>query len=365
MSEDSIEYGLSPEKKTVKIVPPKVDYLPPKPKNYNPAIALIGTGGISEYHLKNYQDCGYRVVALSNRSTEKAEAMRDKFYPEAKVYKDYREILERDDVEVMDVTPHPADRLPILFTCLEAGKNILSQKPFVLDLKDGKKLVDLANQKKVRFAVNQNGRWAPHFSYIRNAVCQGLIGDVTSIDFSLQWAQTWIKGIPSFEEMEHLILFDFAIHWFDITACLMGEQKPSSIFASAVQHAGQVYDPPALASVIINYPQTQVRMSFNAHCTRGEEDVTTIVGTKGTLRSRGSGLNDQPIMEVHLNKGSVSVPLKGSWFESGFQGTMGELLCAIEEDREPYHSAYNNLKTLELSLAAQTSVKESRLILFE
>ena len=78
MSEDSIEYGLSPEKKTVKIVPPKVDYLPPKPKDYNPAIALIGTGGISEYHLKNYQDCGYRVVALSNRSTEKAEAMRDK-----------------------------------------------------------------------------------------------------------------------------------------------------------------------------------------------------------------------------------------------------------------------------------------------
>ena len=50
-------------------------------------------------------------------------------------------------------------------------------------------------------------------------------------------------------------------------------------------------------------------MSFNAHCTRGEEDVTTVVGTKGTLRSRGSGLNDQPEMELHLQHGSVTVPL--------------------------------------------------------
>ena len=97
---------------------------------------------------------------------------------------------------------------------------MLSQKPFVLDLEDAKKLVDMANHQKVNLAVNQNGRWAPHFSYIRNAVRQGLIS--TSIDFSLQWDQTWIKGIPSFEEMEHLILFDFAIHWFDITACIMG-----------------------------------------------------------------------------------------------------------------------------------------------
>ena len=54
----------------------------------------------------------------------------------------------------------------------------------MLDLEDAKKLVDVANQKKVKLAVNQNGRWAPHFSYIRNAVRQGLIGEVTSIDFS-------------------------------------------------------------------------------------------------------------------------------------------------------------------------------------
>ena len=365
MSEDSNEYGLSPEKKTVEIEPPKVDYLPPKPKDYNPAIALIGTGGISEYHLKNYQDCGFKVVALANRTLERAEPLRNKYFPSASIHQDYRDILKMDEVEVADVTPHPTDRLPILHDCLNAGKHVLSQKPFVLDLEDAKKLVDVANHKKVNLAVNQNGRWAPHFSYIRNAVRQGLIGEVSSIDFSLQWDQTWIKGIPSFEEMEHLILFDFAIHWFDITACIMEDQEPKSIFASTLHHAEQVYNPPALASVIIEYPQTQVRMSFNAHCTRGEEDVTTVVGTKGTLRSRGSGLNDQPEMELHLQHGSVTVPLDGCWFESGFQGTMGELLSAIEEDRTPYHSACNNLKTLDLCFAAQRSADQGSPVHFQ
>ena len=123
------------------------------------------------------------VIALSNRTLEKAENFREKFFPNAKVYQDYHEILIMDEVEVVDVTPHPADRLPILYDCLDAGKHTLSQKPFVLDLPEGKKLVDLAQEKNTKLAVNQNGRWAPHFSYIRNAVDQGLIGEVNSIDF--------------------------------------------------------------------------------------------------------------------------------------------------------------------------------------
>ena len=47
--------------------------------------------------------------------------------------------------------------------------------------------------------------------------------------------------------------------------------------------------------------------------------------------------------------------LQGTWFTNGFRGAMGELLCAIEENREPTHSAHNNLNTLALSFAALAS----------
>ena len=355
MSND--DYGLSPDKVEKEIAPPRVDYLPRTPKSYNPKIGLIGAGGISEFHLKNYKKCGFEVAAIANRTRTKAEEKRDQFYPDALVFEDYREMLEIEDIEVVDVTPHPADRLPILRESLEAGKHVLSQKPFVLDLDEGEKLVALAQEKNLNIAINQNGRWAPHFSYLRNAIASGLIGRVTSVDFSLQWDQTWIKGIPGFENIRHMVLFDFAVHWFDITCSLMTGQKPSKVFASAVHYSEQVYRPPALGAVIVDYPEAQVRMAFNAHAKLGEEDVTTVVGTKGTLRTRGPGLNDQAEIEVCLEEGSVKVPLTGSWFESGFQGTMGELLCAIEENREPSHSARNNLQSLELCFAALQSAE--------
>lgn len=362
MGKEKEVYGLGAEKSVGQIDAPQVSYLPRKPERYNPKIGLIGTGGISEYHLKNYKAFGLNVVAVADRSLSKAIKRKNQFYPHSEVYDDYRKILERDDIEVVDITPHPKDRLPILKEALRAKKHVLSQKPFVLDLKNGRELVSLAKSYGVKLAVNQNGRWAPHFSYMLEAIRTGLIGRPISIDFSLQWDQTWIIGDPSFENMHHMVLFDFGIHWFDITTAFMEGQEVTSIYASAVKYDEQNYRPPALASCIIDYEQAQVRMAFNAHTTLGEEDVTTIVGTKGTLRSRGPGLNDQPLMELFTENGVVKIPLKGYWFENGFQGTMGELLCAIEEDREPSNSAESNLKSLELCFAALESADTNKVI---
>jgi predicted dehydrogenase len=349
------DYGLSPTKEVREIAPPPIDYQPPRPKSYSPKIGLIGAGGISEFHLKNYRSCGYDVAAIASRTRASAERRRDEFYPEAEVYDHYQQMLDRDDIEVVDVTPHPEDRLPILRDALRAGKHVLSQKPFVLDLDQGEQLVELADQQGVKLAVNQNGRWAPHFSYFRHAIAAGLVGEVTSIDFSLQWDQTWIAGNQAFESIHHLILFDFGVHWFDMANCLMGGQQAETVYAKATRFAGQAFRPPAVAAAIIGYPTAQVRMSFHGHTRLGEEDVTTVVGTRGTLRSRGPGLNDQDEMQVFLESGQCRVPLEGCWFAAGFQGAMGELLCAIEEDRQPNHSAANNLKSLELCFAALAS----------
>ncbi|MEM9479655.1 MAG: Gfo/Idh/MocA family oxidoreductase [Verrucomicrobiota bacterium] len=353
-------YGLSPTKITDSIPAPEVEYKPPHPKNFRPKIGLIGAGGISESHLRAYRKCGWDVVAIADRTLAKAEAKRDEFHPKAKALDDHRRLLDDPEIDVVDITPHPPDRLPILREALDAGKHVLSQKPFVLNLNDGEELVNLADTKKVRLAINQNGRWAPHFSYLRNAVASGLIGEVTSIDFVLHWDQTWIKGNDAFENIHHLLLFDFAIHWFDITCCFMKDRHPERVMAAVTKFEGQSFRPPALTSAIIEYPGAQVRMAFNAHTTVGEEDTTTIVGTKGTLRARGTGLNDQSAIEVYLEEGHVTVPLEGCWFESGFEGAMGELLCAIEDDREPYHSAKNNLASLELCFAALKSADSGK-----
>src|SRR5690606_19350715 len=130
MAKENDNYGLSSEKSKNLINPPNINYLPQKPRLYNPNIGVIGAGGISDFHLKNYKQIGFNVVAIASRTLSKATQRRDQFFPNAEVYDDYREILAREDIEVVDITPHPKDRLPIIKEALQSKKHVLSQKPF-------------------------------------------------------------------------------------------------------------------------------------------------------------------------------------------------------------------------------------------
>ncbi|MEO8613856.1 MAG: Gfo/Idh/MocA family oxidoreductase [Luteolibacter sp.] len=351
-------YGISQVAKASRIAAPILPYLPRMPRDYRPKIGLIGAGGITEYHLRNYKLLGLDIVAICNPSRERAEKRRVEFYPEAAVYSDHREVLARDDIDVVDIATHPAPRVQIIEDALRAKKHVLSQKPFALHLDTVTRLSDLADQQGCRLAVNQNARWAPHFSYLNQAIRSGLIGDVATIDFNVQFDHSWTLHTP-FNEMHHLILFDFAVHWFDIATVFMEGRAARSVSANVNRSAEQTIKPPSLAQIIVDYGDAQVRMSFNALVKHGQEDRTTICGSLGTLRSFGPSLTEQTVT-LHTVAGEASPQLDGNWFVNGFQGSMAELLCAIDENREPSNSARNNLRTLELCFAAIASANDGQ-----
>ena len=333
----------------------EVQYRPQDPKTYYPPIGLIGCGGITEYHLKAYRKAGYHVVALCDIRRAAAVGRRDEFFPEAEIFTDYRDLLRRDDIEVVDVTTHPAERTQILRDSLLAGKHVLSQKPFVLDLDVGQSLVELADQQGVRLAVNQNGRWAPHFSYMREAVAAGLLGDLAGVHMSGHWDHTWTAG-TEFEKVKHLILYDYAIHWFDMVTCLLGEQQPSRVFASIARTRRQKMMPPLLAQALIQYEHAQASLAFDADTEFGPQDRAYVTGSKGTISSVGPGLQEQTL-SIETADGAAQPELVGKWFPDGFHGTMGELLRSIEENRAPSIDAARNLKSLSLCFAAVASAE--------
>jgi len=346
-------YGLASTASGGAIAAPELPYLPPQPRAFRPKLGLIGCGGISEYHLRAYRAMGLDVAALCDREPARAERRRAEFYPRAAVTADYREVLRRDDVPVVDVATHPAERVEIIEAALRAGKHVLSQKPFALDLGVGERLVALAAEQGRRLAVNQNGRWAPHYSYLAAAVRAGVIGEVASVDITMHWDHLWTTGTP-FEEIHHLVLFDFGIHRFDIVTRFLSGRQPTRVTAAVARTTFQQMKPPMLAQVAIDYPGAQVRLTFNGHVQFGQEDRTVICGARGTLRSAGPSLSEQTV-EVHLAAGRATPRLEGTWFSNGFQGAMGELLCAIEENREPANSARDNLGSLALCFAALAS----------
>jgi len=346
-------YGLPAGSSRQRVPAPDLPYRPRDPTGYRPNIGLIGCGGITVQHLRAYRAAGYRVTAFCDIDEGKARAMAERFYPGAQVVSDFRKVLALEDIEVVDIATHPGVRAGMLEAAIEAGKHILSQKPFVTDLDFGLRLADRAEKKGIRLAVNQNGRWAPHWSYIRRAIEAGLLGRVSSARLSVNWDLSWVAG-GAFEEIRHLVFYDFAIHWFDIVSCFLSGRKPLRVSASAARAPGQAMKPPLLSQAIIEYADGQASLAFDASTRLGGEDSTFVAGGLGTARSTGPDLNEQEL--TLATAAGLAVPqLEGAWFPDGFHGTMGELLRAIEEKREPDNGARNNLKSLELCFAAIAS----------
>ncbi len=339
---------------------PELLYGPPMPKVYRPRIGLIGCGGITEHHLRSYRDAGWDVVAFYDPNREAAEKRRTEFYPQAEVCGGVDELLATPGLDVVDIATHAGIRGPLIEQAIAAGKHVLSQKPFVLDLDEGRRLVALAAAAGVKLAVNQNGRWAPSFAYLRQAVRAGLIGPISSVAITLNWDHTWTAG-TAFEKMHHLVLYDFAIHWFDAAYSFFGGHEARSVYAALASAPDQPIKPPLVASSVVTFPSGMATLSFNGCSRHAPAESCTIIGGSGTLHARG-GICAMPAVELTTVAGQARCELRGSWFPDGFRGSMGELLCAIEEDRQPENSAEDNLKSLAICFAAMRSADEGRVV---
>ncbi len=336
---------------------PDLPYLPPTPRDYRPRIGIIGAGGIVASHLAAYRDAGWDVAAICNRTLSKAEARAAEFAPRARVSDRPDAILSDPDIDVVDITPHPADRLSLIEAALRAGKHVLSQKPFVLDLDTGERLVRMADDNGVKLAINQNGRWAPHLSWMRAAVRAGLVGEVIGVHVAMHWNHGWIAGTP-FERIEDLILYDFGIHWFDFLASIT-PGRARSVVATASHAAGQSAAVPLLAQALVRLDGGQASLVFDGATQFGPRDTSFVAGTMGSLQSDGPDLGSQTVM-LTTAQGRARPALQGTWFNDGFRGAMGALLCAIEDNAEPANGARENLHSLAIAFAAIQSRQTGR-----
>ena len=273
---------------------PELPYQPRDPKEYRPKIGMIACGGITHHHLTAYKAAGYDVAILCDLNEERARRRQAEFYPDAAITTDYRDVLDNPEIEVVDIATHPPERLPLVEAALRAKKHVLSQKPFVTNLDNGERLVALADEMGVRLAVNQNGRWAPHFGYLREAVKAGLIGDLLSAHLGVHWDHTWCKGTP-FEQIYDLVFYDFGIHWFDFLATVIGDRAITRVQASRSRAASQEMMPPMLAQTIIEFDGGQASLTLDAQIKHGPQDRTYLGGSAGTIRSFGPHIGEQTV----------------------------------------------------------------------
>ena len=334
------------------------EYRPSFPPTYRPGIGIIGCGGIVKLaHLPAYTAYGVDVVGVYDPAAEATRGLRDAFPVVERVFESVHELLAEPRVEVVDIATHPAERFELVQRALEAGKHVLSQKPFALEMGAARVLVEEAERRGLRLAVNQNGRWSPPWRLATLLVQQGAVGEVCAVTHLYEHDFGWTVGDWP-DALEHFVLYDFSVHWLDITRCWLEGKTVSAVRALEYRNPGQPAESKAPwgAWVLVECTDgTSAAIRSIGTETQRAGNPFWIHGTEGTIR--GSVRKGTDFLELERGGTVTRYALEGEWLPDGFAGTLAELCTAIAEDREPFNSARHNLLSLELTLAACRSAE--------
>ena len=264
----------------------------------------------------------------------------------------------------MDIATHPDVRPALIREALAAGKHVLAQKPLAEDLDTARELVEEAERLGMRLAVNQNGRWAPAWRVATLLVDRGAVGDVVAVTHLYDHNYGFTLGTV-FDGIEHLVLYDYSVHWFDITRCWLEAQESDERSSARVPNA----EP---ASARAPHRGALGRRSSTKTARAASSVASGVLRRRGRANRSGSTARKARSVascsareraglragRARARRDETSFELDGTWHSQGFAGTLSELVCAIAEGREPYNSARHNLLSLELTLAACRSAEE-------
>lgn len=334
---------------------------PALPASLGHGIGIIGAGGVVNYgHLPAYRKAGFNVVGIATRSEETLHGTM-KQWDLTTGFTDWRRLLDLPGLEVVDITyPFDEERLAIVREAAARGKHMLMQKPLAHSPEAAEEMVRIAEEHGVLLAVNQNARWCPQYRAAQLAIEKGLLGDVYFAIHEMQntqdaqgWFQErWYAKQPRFQ------IIEYSVHHLDLMRFWLGKE-PCRVKASIARKPNQQsrgemiasmqleFTDGSLAIVVDNnasYPQAETRSHFR------------IEGTNGLVESEAVGQVGFTLQSDRLAEHTQRIELGGQWFPDGFIGTMAELLCAIEEGRQPTISAHDNLQTMRLVFAAYDDI---------
>lgn len=344
--------------------PPVLPDLP----NYRPQIparplrvGLIGAGAIARTaHLPAYAAWGIPVTAVASRTPGPARELAARFGVET-THDTAAELIADPRVDVVDLATGPAGRLDLIAAAVANGKHVLAQKPLSVDEAELPRLQDIlafARTRGVRVAVNQNARWAPAWRLATLLIRDGAIGRVVGVTHLHDKPLPPLAG-TAFDDVPHMLLADYLVHWIDITRCWLEGSQVTSVTAQDSRVPGQPVNArnpwhAGLQMSLSTGASASLRIVGNAQ-TKSGGCPFWIHGTEGTIR--GSVLLGSDFLELDRGESRTRFALEGRWFDDGFAGAMGELLTAIEEDREPENSAAHVTASVRIGLAAAASAE--------
>lgn len=202
-------------------------------------IGLIGYAFMGKAHSHAWRNApsffelplAPRLRVLAGRHSEAARAVADKFGWEH-VETDWRALVARDDVDVVDVCTPGDTHAEIAVAALEAGKHVLCEKPLANSVAEAEAMADAATTARargVRSMVGFTYRRVPAIKLARSLVADGQLGQVRHV--RAQYLQDWLidPQMPLSWRLDKTragsgALGDIGAHIIDLTQYITGER---------------------------------------------------------------------------------------------------------------------------------------------
>ncbi|MCS7459804.1 Gfo/Idh/MocA family oxidoreductase [Paenibacillus doosanensis] len=349
----------------------QVDYRPKLPIDRSRPIGIVGAGEIvAQAHLPAYRMAGFQVAGIYDMNQAKAEELANR-YPGMKVFATLEAMLADPQIQIVDIAVPAKHQPDIALKAASYGKHLLCQKPLAETFGQARALVDACAAAGIKAAVNQQMRWSPGIQASRSIAARGWLGQLlqgtVQVNVHTPWENwPWLTQISTLEVMYH------SIHYLDSIRYVLGLQ-PEYVYADGAKIPNQPYAGETRTMIHIKYPGDVRALVHDNHNNRmPQEDwyaTFRFEGTEGVVKGTNGALYNYPegredtisLYSNLLEPGTLYAPkLEGRWFPHAFMGTMGELMRAIEEDREPENSIADNLITLRTVFAAYRSMSENR-----
>lgn len=146
-------------------------------KNIN--LGLIGAGYWGLNLVRNFNKLGLLKTVSDNNIKRKEEVL--KIAPNVEFVKNYNLILNDNNIHAVVVSTPAKSHYKIVKQALLSGKHVFVEKPLCLDVKNGKKLQDLANKNKLKLMVGHLLLYNPAYKTMRKKINEGLIGNIRYI----------------------------------------------------------------------------------------------------------------------------------------------------------------------------------------
>ena len=211
-------------------------------------IGIIGCGGIfRNLHAPYYQEPtrGGDIVAIADINETSATEQAERFGADA--YTDYRALLDRNDIDAVDVCVHPRPHRDITLAAAAAGKHILMEKPMCCTVAEGDEMVAAAANADVLLMVAYMMRFDPGHQKLKELLDDGTLGTL-QMAYSNQvgWFSPERHPWLFVKEESGGMLVEQAIHHLDIWLWLFG---PATSVYGVTSHVplGGTYPAPEAA----------------------------------------------------------------------------------------------------------------------